>query len=156
MNDFTIYKRDHQGREVWHYDGTVIERGANFVCIRARFASRDVVDVGALVFRRGDLMTEWFYNDRYYNVFMVQDGDGPVKGWYCNITRPAHITADSAAADDLALDVVVGPGGSITLLDEAEFAALTLSEIEHQAALRAVDDIRRAVAARAGPFAALK
>lgn len=156
MNDFTIYKRDHQGREVWHYSGTVIRRGANYVCIQARFASRDMVDVGALVFRRGDLMTEWFYNDRYYNVFMVQDGDGPVKGWYCNITRPAHITSDSAAADDLALDVVVGAGGSITLLDEDEFAALDLSKAERQAALRAVDAIRRAVLAREGPFATLK
>lgn len=156
MNDFTIYKRDHQGREVWRYGGIVVERGANYVCIRARFASRDVVDVGALVFRRGDLMTEWFYNDRYYNVFMVQDGDGPVKGWYCNITRPAHITSDSAASDDLALDVVVGPEGSITLLDEDEFATLNLSEAEHQAARRAVDAIRRAVLAREGPFAALK
>ncbi len=156
MSDFTVYKRDHQGREVWHYGGTVIERGPNFVCIRARFASRDVVDVGALIFRRGDLMTEWFYNDRYYNVFMVQDGDGPVKGWYCNITRPAHITADSAASDDLALDVVVDSDGRITLLDEDEFAALDLPEAERQAALNAVADIRRAVTAREGPFAALR
>jgi uncharacterized protein len=155
MTPITVYKRDHRGRPVWHYTGTVAERGPDWVRLHAYFG-RELVDIGLVTFRRGDLMVEWFYADRYYNVFQLHDGDGgPIKGWYCNITRPADITADTVAADDLALDVFVSPRGEITVLDEDEFAALELDPAEQAAALAAVDEIRGHVRQRQGPFVAI-
>lgn len=156
MNDFTVLKRDHCGTVVFQYQGTVVDRGEGWVCIQAR-VSFERADVGAFIIQRNDLMTEWFYTDRYYNVFRVQDGiTGQLKGWYCNITRPAEIDDHHAAADDLALDVVVTPTGEVVLLDEDEFAALELSEPEQIAAWHAVDTIRRLVAARRMPFNDMK
>jgi protein associated with RNAse G/E len=111
------------------------------------------VDVGYVVFRRGDVMTEWFYSDRWYNIFRIEDvEDGRLKGWYCNITRPAHITADVIAAADLALDVFVTPTGNFYLLDEDEFEALDLSMDERMSVVNAVDSLRRLVGTRAAPF----
>ncbi len=156
MTAITVYKHDHRGRPVWHYRGTVVERGADWLRLHAYFG-RELVDIGLVTFRKGDLMVEWFYADRYYNVFQIHDGDGgPIKGWYCNITRPAEITADTVAADDLALDVFVSPQGKITLLDEDEFDELQLDPAEQAAALAAVDEIRQRVRQRQGPFAALR
>lgn len=156
MTPITVYKRDHRGRPVWHYAGTVAERGPGWVRLNAYFG-RDRVDIGLVVFCRGDLMVEWFYADRYYNVFQLHDGDGgPIKGWYCNITRPAEIRAAAVAADDLALDVFVSPLGQVTVLDEDEFAELALDAAEQAAALAAVDEIRALVRQRSGPFAALR
>ena len=148
----TIIKRDHQGGFVWQYEGEVVGRGANFICIQARF-NRDKADIGVMVFRRDDLMTEWFYTDRWYNVFKVQDASGErLKGYYCNITRPAEITDETIAADDLALDVFVSPEGEITLLDEDEFAELPLNADERHAARDAVEEIRMLVKTSTAPF----
>ncbi len=148
----TIIKRDHLGAFVWQYEGEVVTQGAYFVCIQARF-NRDKADIGVMVFRRGDVMTEWFYDDRWYNIFKVQDDTGErLKGYYCNITRPAEITDTTIAADDLALDVFVSPKGEITLLDEDDFAALPLSDDERQSALDAIEQIRALVSKRETPF----
>lgn len=156
MITMTVYKCDHEGREMLHYSGTLVDRGPTWVCLQAPFSGTERKDLGVVAFAPGDLFTEWHYNDRYYNVFKVQDGDGgSIKGWYCNITRPATITADSVAADDLALDVFVSPDGETTLLDEDEFEALDLSSEDRAAARAAVEAIHRRVAACEEPFDAL-
>lgn len=150
---YTIIKRDEHGQEALRYTGDLIGRGAGWVCIRAPFgfASRDL---GYIHLKTGDWFTEWFYADRWYNVFRINDGaTGALKGWYCNLTRPAEIHDDHAAADDLALDVFVHPDYTLRLLDEDEYAALTLTDDERQAVAAAVEAIRGLVARREGPFA---
>ncbi|MFW5708646.1 MAG: DUF402 domain-containing protein, partial [Chloroflexota bacterium] len=117
---------------------------------------RATVDIGPMIFETGDLMTEWFYSDRYYNVFRVQQGDGgPVKGWYCNITRPAEIGEDYVASDDLALDMIIKPDRTVILMDEDEYHALALPRHEQEAVERAVESLRQQVANHEGPFAPL-
>ena len=109
--------------------------------------------LGFVSFRQGDVFTEWFYARRWYNIFRVEDGSSSrLKGWYCNISRPAQISPDSVRADDLALDVFVMPNGNIVLLDEVEFDALDLSNQERMASLRAVEMIRTAAIERKPPF----
>jgi uncharacterized protein len=150
---FTIHKRDEHGRETLSYTGELVTRGEGWVCIRAAFGSASR-DLGYIHLKKGDWFTEWFYADRWYNIFRIEDVDtGVLKGWYCNLTRPAEIHADYAAADDLALDLFVHPDGAIRVLDEDEYAVLELTSDEHQAVSAAVEEIRRLVAQREGPFA---
>ncbi|MCY3781581.1 MAG: DUF402 domain-containing protein [Chloroflexi bacterium] len=155
MGDFTIIKRDAFGKEELSYKGVLVSRSETCVCIDARFALPDR-DLGFLHLRRGDLFREWFYSDRWYNIFLVQDVDThAVKGWYCNITRPAVIAAEQASAEDLALDVFVTPDGRTLLLDEAEFAELNLPAEEQRKAWQAVESIKTLVAERLPPFDAI-
>lgn len=153
MSPITIQKLDHTGKLKYQYPGEVVERTPTSVCVVAPFVGRESVDLGCVVLRRGDTFTEWHYSDRWYNIFQVNAvEDGHLKGWYCNVTRPATITARQVSADDLALDVYVMPDGEIHLLDEDEFAALNLSADEQAAAWRAVDALRQAAADRIPPF----
>ena len=139
----TILKLDHHGREVWRYPGRVLARDAHTIRLEG-FYNRDDATVGYAVFKRGDRLVETFYSDRWYNVFAVYDrDDGALKGWYCNVTRPATITADTVSSDDLALDVWVSPGGAVTVLDEDEFAGLELSEADRAAAEDALRQLIR-------------
>jgi len=148
----TIEKRDHTGRSVFQYTGEIIQREPTFVCIRAIF-QREIADLGFVAFHRGDLFIEWFYSDRWYNIFQVHEGESDrLRGWYCNITRPALLSDDHVAADDLALDVFVMPDGETILMDEDEFAALNLHPDEQHIALEAAETLRRAVANREAPF----
>jgi predicted RNA-binding protein associated with RNAse of E/G family len=156
MTPIRVVKCDAHGRAVFAYNGEVIERSASGVFLRAYFA-RDDVDAGYLVYKRGDLFLEWFYTDRHYNVFKMYDADdGRLKGWYCNITRPAVIeTANGrlqVRADDLALDIYIAPDGAVRMLDEDEFEALDLSPDERRAALDAAAAICRLAAERVPPF----
>lgn len=152
MTPITVHKCNHLGEKVWQYQGEAVERGATWVCLTARFG-RDDIDAGYVVFRRGDRMTEWFYSDRWYNVFRLEDvDDGRLKGWYCNIGRPARLGENVVAYDDLALDVFVSPGGEVLVLDEDEFDALRLPEADIAESWAAVEAIRAAVVARTFPF----
>lgn len=125
------------------------------VCLRApfTFAQRDL---GYAVFRPGDLFTEWFYADRWYNVFMVQDRASlALKGYYCNFALPATITHNTVYWDDLALDVWVTPEGALLWLDEEEYAVMPLPAYQRAAVAAARDEVIRAVTARDGVFVAL-
>jgi hypothetical protein len=153
----TVHKLDASGREVWAYEGRVLLQDGPKLVLEARF-DRDDIRLGGLHLRRGDRFVETFYTDRWYNIFAVYASeDGRLKGWYCNVTRPAWIDAEGGhiRAEDLALDLIVLPDGRSTVLDEQEFAALPLSDAERRQAQRAMDDLRAAVLGRQEAFAAV-
>jgi protein associated with RNAse G/E len=62
-----------------------------------------------------------------------------LKGWYCNITKPAVIEDDSVSYVDLALDLWVSADGTRKVLDEDELEALGLDEATKQ---KAFDGLR--------------
>ncbi|WP_374686005.1 DUF402 domain-containing protein [Promineifilum sp.] len=137
----TVYKLDDAGREVWQYPARVLERDAHGVRLEA-FFNRDDMELGYATFKRGDRFVEYFYTDRWYNLFAVYDrDDGALKGWYANICRPAEIGEATVRGDDLALDLWITPEGQVTVLDEEEYVALPLSSEERQQADAAVSDL---------------
>ena len=148
----TVFKNDHAGREILRYDGRILARGATWVQLEARFSRADV-ETAYHTFRQGDRFVEWFYNDRWYNIFEMHDRDDDrLAGWYCNITRPAVITAHEIRADDLALDIFIAPDGAITVLDEDEFAALPLDATTRTHARAALSELVQRAAQRQPPF----
>lgn len=141
-----IIKNDHNGRELWRYPGEVIAQSGHEIRIEAYF-NRDDYDAGFVEFKRNDRMVETFYNDRWYNVFAIYDRDDKrLKGWYCNITRPAVWDEAELAADDIALDVWMSAvdgqaSGEPLVLDQEEFVELGLKPADVQQALKAVDQV---------------
>jgi hypothetical protein len=151
----TIIKKDHAGREVFRYSGQVIARDTTWVQLEALFSFPDR-QTAYHTFRRGDRFIEWHYSDRWYNILEMYDvDDDRLKGWYCNVTRPAAFGPDTIRADDLALDMFVAPDGTMTVLDEDEFAALPLDESTREKARQALEEIKRLVEARQPPFQAI-
>jgi hypothetical protein len=61
------------------------------------------------VVRPGDHFYEHYYSERWYNIFEVRSAEGVLKGWYCNITRPARFEAKLVTSEDLELDLFVAP-----------------------------------------------
>ncbi|MEM8859871.1 MAG: DUF402 domain-containing protein [Chloroflexota bacterium] len=139
-----VIKNDHKSKELWRYPvETILNRSDCHITIEA-FFNRDDYDAGFTVFKRDDRFVETFYNDRWYNVFAIYDrDDGGLKGWYCNITRPAQWDDEKLASDDIALDVWVPSDESKKpiVLDQEEFVELGLPPAESAEALKAVDQI---------------
>lgn len=155
MSQITVYKLNERGEKVWQYEGKVLARSANFIQLEA-FFNRDDYRAAYHTFRRGDRLLEWFYTDRWYNIFEMYDVDDQrLKGWYCNVTRPARFEADALYAEDLALDLMVYPDGRTLVLDEDEFAALNLDENTRTHALNALQELQNLVQRAAGIFAPL-
>ncbi len=155
MSAITVIKQDHMGVEKWRYGGRVLARGETWVQLEAPFNLPEV-DVEGMVFRQGDRFVEWFYSDRWYNIFEIHDREGDqLKGWYCNVCRPARLGDGEISAEDLALDLLVWPDGRQVVLDEDEFAALPLDKTDRAAALTALYALRRMVSRLEPPFDAL-
>ena len=148
-----VYKLTAGGTVKVYYDGVVLARTATEVVLRAPW-TRGMYDLGYVTFEPGDVFIEHYYADRWYNVFAVHAADGALKGWYCNVTRPAVFGPGEVRAEDLALDVWVWPDRRILVLDEDEFARLGLSADEQTAAREALAEIQRLARAGLPPFAA--
>ncbi len=145
----TVIKRDPAGAEVWRYTGKLLGHAGNVIVLEAFFNRADtpLVDI---VLRAGDRFVETYYTDRWYNIFEIHDreGDG-VKGWYCNIGRPAVLEApDRLSYVDLSLDLWVAPGGEQTVLDQDEFAALDLDDTTRRRAWAALEQLQRIFASK--------
>lgn len=152
----TVHKLNAHGEEVWRYQGFVLQRTESSVTLEA-FFDRGEVEFFGIHLRRGDRFVETFYNDRWYNIFTIFDVlDGQLKGWYCNITRPARIEDSHIYADDLALDLVVKPEGQYHVLDQDEFEALDLPPEDQQHALKALEELETWALKRTGPFQRLE
>src|SRR5260221_2312227 len=110
MTHVTVHKLDLRGEVVVRYDAELTERFANGVQLEARW-TRPELRLGYTRFTPGDLFVEWFYTDRWYNIFEIHTAEGHLKGWYCNIAEPASIAAGVVASRDLLPDSLVDPHG---------------------------------------------
>ncbi|WP_432093967.1 DUF402 domain-containing protein [Streptomyces sp. bgisy100] len=135
---------------VRHDDGTR-------VTVRAPWAGAGTKDFGFVRFEHGDVFTEHYWRDRWYAVKEVRGPGGTLKGWYCDVTRPAVVAPDALVVEDLDLDLwVPADGGTILRLDEDEFLESGLPERDPAAAARAraaLDELERR--ARTEGFASL-
>ena len=138
-----VIKRNPHGQEVIRYTGVVLQQGPDAIILEADFAHADVPVMGALL-RRGDRFIETYYTDRWYNIFEIHDReDDRLKGWYCNVGKPAVLEAGNAISYvDLALDLWVAPDGSQTVLDVDEFDTLELDAETRSKALAALAELQ--------------
>jgi predicted RNA-binding protein associated with RNAse of E/G family len=137
------------------YDGVILVQEPGYVLLHARWERR-AMDLGYVVFAPGDHFFEHYYTERWYNIFEVRSAAGDLKGWYCNITRPACFEGNVLTSEDLELDLFVAPDRRQVLrLDLEEFDALRLDVTEpeaHDAALRALHELEEMARRAAPPF----
>lgn len=112
-----------------NYDGTIRRSW------RCRFAKqcgsrlsfdgvfdRDIEHQDLGIIRRGTVSYEYYWLDRWYNVFRFHEPDGEFRNFYCNINTPPIFRRGVLDYVDLDLDIVIWPGGSFKILDQDEFA----------------------------------
>ncbi|WP_228981972.1 DUF402 domain-containing protein [Streptomyces sp. DH12] len=127
------------GRTKIRYPAEVVSDDGTLLTVRAAWAGGAVRDFGFVRFEPGDVFTEHYGRDRWYSVKEVRAADGTLKGWYCDITRPAVVGAAEVVVEDLDLDLWVSADRTRVLrLDEDEFAASGLADRDPAAAARAV------------------
>jgi uncharacterized protein len=123
-----VRKLRPDGSQAYAWDGLVLECDTTGIVLRAEF-NVALVDLGYTTFERGDEFIEFYYWDRWFNVFQISTPDGTLKGWYANVGLPAEL--DAARGElryvDLDLDLWVSPDGEYLVLDQPEFDALIVA-----------------------------
>jgi protein associated with RNAse G/E len=138
-----VQKKNPAGEVTYEYEGTLLSRDEHTIVLDALFDRTDMpfMDV---VFKTGDRFVEYYYTERWYNIFAVHDrDDGRVKGWYCNIGKPAVFEDGIVSYIDLALDLWVSTNGEQTVLDEHEFEELGLDEDLRVGALKGLEELKQ-------------
>ena len=137
-----MLKLDPQGNETWRYHGQVVQSLPDRVLLEARFDREDRLFHG-MPLRRGDRFLETYFTDRWYNIYEIHAReDDSLRGWYCNVGKPALLDGDCLSYVDLALDLLVFPDGRQVVLDEDEFLRLDISPADRRQALAALEELK--------------
>jgi len=154
--EITVRVLKHDGREYRRWRAKIAERTDKMIVLDAEFdvdVSHDLL--GEI--QRGTRTVEYYWLERWYNVFRFLTGDGSTRLYYCNINTPPRVEDGVLSYIDLDIDILVQPDLSYRILDLEEFAANTerygYSEEEQQRAQAAVDELISMIQTRQFPFA---
>lgn len=152
MTPFTVkLLKPGKGAEIT-YQGFEMLREPSHVLIHARW-DRDALDLGYTTFQTGDHFYEHYYTDKWFNIFELRSERGELKGWYCNVTRPARVENSTIYSEDLELDLFVSADRADMLtLDEEEFEARAFSPEIREAALKGLGELLKMARSAAPPF----
>jgi len=104
----------------------------------------------------GTISTEYYWLDRWYNVFRFSDPDCQLKNFYCNINQPPAFDGRVLSYIDLDIDVLVAPDLTYKILDVEDFeenATRYAYSTDVQAnAHRALSEVIELIESRAFPF----
>ncbi len=89
----------------------------------------------------GTRSLEYYWLDRWYNVFRFSRPNGELRNYYCNVNVPPSFNGGILSYVDLDLDILVAPDFSFQILDAKDF--------ERNAEVYGYDDEIRANAQRA-------
>jgi len=104
----------------------------------------------------GTVSTEYYWLDRWYNVFRFSDKSGTLKNFYCNVNQPPSFDGRVLSYIDLDIDVLVAPDLTYKILDLEDFEEnarrYSYPEDVQANAHRAVKELTELIESRAFPF----
>lgn len=146
MENVIVIKQNTAGEETWRYPAKVLRKTPNGLLLEAFFNRPDYLFNG-LCLKHGDRFIELYFDNRWYNIFEIHDVENDaLKGWYCNVAKPARFSTGEVSYIDLALDLLVFPDGRSMVLDEDEFDTLELDRDTRSLAYQALTDLQSIMA----------
>ena len=104
----------------------------------------------------GTVSTEYYWLDRWYNVFRFSDKSGTLKNFYCNVNQPPSFDGRVLSYIDLDIDVLVAPDLTYKILDLEDFEEnarrYSYPEDVQANAHRAVKELTELIESRGFPF----
>jgi hypothetical protein len=154
-NTITVRKHNWRGEFRYAWSGELLVREPEHLVLLAIWKGPGEPRVGEIAFLAGDRFVEHYYPGRGYAIWQVEQPDGAIKGWYCNISTPIEWQDEVLSFRDLLLDLLVYPDGSSSVLDRDEFVeAQREGLVGNDVALAeaALAELVRMVEAQADPF----
>ena len=147
------YKYDGTAHRRWL--GKLAGRQNSLLILDAAF-EQEVCHPLLGIIEAGTISTEFYWLDRWYNIFRFRQPTGELRNYYCNINVPPVFQQNVLSYIDLDIDILVAPDLSYSILDEDEFAANATrfdypTEVRRHA-LQALEQLVALIEARQFPF----
>lgn len=147
------YKYDGLLHRTWAAE--LVRQESSLIVLDAKFPDEIIHDsLGTIA--AGTHSLEYYWLDRWYNIFRFAQPNGGLRNYYCNINVPPAFDGETLSYVDLDLDILVAPDLSYQLLDVEDFesnAVLYGYSAELQASARqAVNELISMIQLRAFPF----
>jgi uncharacterized protein len=108
------------------------------------------------VIRRGTISYEYYWLDRWYNVFEFHEPEGDLRNFYCNLNMPPTLENNILDYIDLDIDVLVSKNFEVKILDREEFEEHSklygYSEDLIAKTLETLDELLKIIEVRKFPF----
>ena len=120
MQEITVRVLKHDGAEYRRWNAKLSRCDQDLIILDAEFD----VDVSHELLgeiKRRTKTVEYYWLNRWYNVFRFLKDDGSTRLWYCNINTPPELNGGTLTYIDLDIDILVQPDFSFQVLDEDEF-----------------------------------
>ena len=115
-----INSRKFDGKVHRSWQASLIERRDSLLIFVGEF-EREVIHSNLGVIRRGTVSYEYYWLDRWYNIFQFHEPDGELRNFYCNISEPPKLFKNILDYVDFDIDILVWKDFSYEILDLEEF-----------------------------------
>lgn len=116
----TVRVLKYDGSEHRRWLATVQRQEGSLLVLDATFAEEINHDlIGTIA--RGTISTEYYWLDRWFNIFRFSARDGGLQSYYCNINIPPVFAGQELSYVDLDIDILVQPDFSYRILDLDDF-----------------------------------
>jgi protein associated with RNAse G/E len=147
------YKYDGSKHRSW--PAQVLRQEGSLIVLDAKFPEEVVHNLLGTI-ASGTHSLEYYWLDRWYNVFRFAQPSGELRNYYCNVNVPPTFDGKTLSYVDLDLDILVEPDLSYQILDVEDFernAKLYGYSDEVQSnARQAVDELIELIVTRQFPF----
>ena len=151
----TVRACKYNGDEHRRWPAILLRQEGTLLVLDARFEEEiqhDLLGTIAL----GTTSVEYYWLDRWYNVFRFSEPSGTLRNYYCNINVPPAFDGTVLTYIDLDIDVLVGPDSTYQVLDLEEFeqnaARYGYSSEIKQNAKKALTELISLIESRQFPF----
>lgn len=104
----------------------------------------------------GTVSIEYYWTNRWYNIFRFIEPTGALRSYYCNVNTPPVFDGLTLSYVDLDIDILVSPDLSYTVVDEDEFetnaALFSYTDEIKRRAHEALDALVHLIKTRQFPF----
>jgi protein associated with RNAse G/E len=120
--EITIRACKYDGLEHRRWHARLISRQGSLVVLDARF-DRLIKHALLGTILPGTISVEYYWLDRWYNVFRFHEPTGELHSYYCNVNVPPVFDGQVLSYVDLDMDILVAPDLSYSIVDQDEFEA---------------------------------
>lgn len=145
----------YDGAEHRTWPARVVKQVGPLIVLDAVFAEEIQHDLLGTI-SSGTTSKEYYWLDRWYNVFRFSDPDRTLKSFYCNVNTPPIFDGRVLSYIDLDIDVLVAPDLTYKILDVDDFeenaSRYGYPEDLQASARTALAELTRLIEARSFPF----
>lgn len=115
-----IKAHKYDGSEHRRWSAQLVKQEGSLLVLDGKFEADVQHDLLGLI-ASGTHSLEYYWLDRWYNIFRFGQPDGSVRNFYCNVNVPPTFDGEILSYTDLDLDILVDPDFSYRILDADEF-----------------------------------